>query len=99
MSQCLRSERLVSPVSPSPGLVAGAWGCWASRAPGTSPEPSGAVPRASGCGGALHHGSSACLAGGVEDHCGGPEARCLPVILGVRRIVHFVILWNIVQVA
>lgn len=40
-----------------------------------------------------------CLASGMEDHCGEQEARYLPVILGVRRVVHFVILWNIVQVA
>lgn len=40
-----------------------------------------------------------CSAGGIEDRCGEQEARCLPVILGIRSIVHFVILWNIVQVA
>lgn len=51
---------LFSPVSPSSGLVAEAWGRWAPRAPGASPEPSGAVPRASARGGALHHGSAAC---------------------------------------
>lgn len=38
---------LFSPVSPSLGLVAEAWGRWASRGLGTSPEPSGTVPRAS----------------------------------------------------